>query len=220
MGKLSFGKMLDCLYLSSGSCTCFCMNTLEDEFERKLLITSDKTQSLRLKDVVAGNQTLAFQLKPKKAKVEKSIETVQVNFNSKRIRTRSVMTKLRNAKASQIQNVDDPFLIEAFAAVEALNFATDCGFKDIILEGDALTIIKKLLNHEEDRSALAHQVEEGRLKISNSLKCKIQHCPRSCNEAAHHLAKFILTMSCEIIWMEECPNCIESFVHVDAFSNE
>ncbi|XP_022756460.1 protein SODIUM POTASSIUM ROOT DEFECTIVE 2-like [Durio zibethinus] len=65
MGKLSFGKMLDCLYLSSGSCSCFCMNTLEDEFEKKPLITSDKTQLLRLKDVVAGNQTLAFQLKPK-----------------------------------------------------------------------------------------------------------------------------------------------------------
>ncbi|XVF49224.1 hypothetical protein PTKIN_Ptkin03bG0251500 [Pterospermum kingtungense] len=65
MGKLSFGKVLDCLYLSSGSCTCFCMNTLEDEFEKKPLITSDKTQLLRLKDVVAGNQTLAFQLKPK-----------------------------------------------------------------------------------------------------------------------------------------------------------
>ena len=65
MGKLSFGNMLDCLYLSSGSCSCFCTNTLEDEFEKKPLITSDKTQLLRLKDVVAGNQTLAFQLKPK-----------------------------------------------------------------------------------------------------------------------------------------------------------
>ncbi|XP_021276894.1 protein SODIUM POTASSIUM ROOT DEFECTIVE 2 [Herrania umbratica] len=66
MGKLSFGKMLDCLYLSSGSCSCFCMNTLEDEFEKKPLITSEKPQLLRLKDVVASNhQTLAFQLKPK-----------------------------------------------------------------------------------------------------------------------------------------------------------
>ncbi|KAK8535472.1 hypothetical protein V6N12_056989 [Hibiscus sabdariffa] len=61
--------MLDCLYLSSisgSSCSCFCMNTLDNnEFEKKPLITSDKTQLLRLKDVVSGNQTLAFQLKPK-----------------------------------------------------------------------------------------------------------------------------------------------------------
>ncbi|GMI94800.1 HEAVY METAL ASSOCIATED PROTEIN 27 [Hibiscus trionum] len=71
MGKLSFGKMLDCLYLSSistSSCSCFCTNTLDnddDEFEKKPFITSEKTQLLRLKDVMSGNQTLAFQLKPK-----------------------------------------------------------------------------------------------------------------------------------------------------------
>ncbi|KAB2019552.1 hypothetical protein ES319_D07G004200v1 [Gossypium barbadense] len=68
MGKLSLGKMLDCLYLSSisgSSCSCFCMNNaLDDEFERKPLMVSKKTQ-LRLKDVVSGKQTLAFQLKPK-----------------------------------------------------------------------------------------------------------------------------------------------------------
>ncbi|KAH1131983.1 hypothetical protein J1N35_003361 [Gossypium stocksii] len=68
MGKLSFGKMLDCLYLSSisgSSCSCFCMsNALDDEFERKPLMVSEKTQ-LRLKDVVSSKQTLAFQLKPK-----------------------------------------------------------------------------------------------------------------------------------------------------------
>ena len=37
----------------------------EDEFERKPLIASDSDHKLRLKDVVAGKQTLAFQLKPK-----------------------------------------------------------------------------------------------------------------------------------------------------------
>lgn len=68
MGKLSLGKILDCLCISSpGSCSCFCLNTLEgqDEFEKKPLMKSDGGQLLRLKDVVSGNQTLAFQLKPK-----------------------------------------------------------------------------------------------------------------------------------------------------------
>ncbi|GMI89499.1 HEAVY METAL ASSOCIATED PROTEIN 27 [Hibiscus trionum] len=68
MGKLSFGKMLDCLYLSSisgSSCSCFCFNTLDDELEKKPLVPSEKPQVLRLKDVFSGNQTLAFQLKPK-----------------------------------------------------------------------------------------------------------------------------------------------------------
>jgi len=37
----------------------------EDEFESKALIASDSDHKLRLKDVVDGKQTLAFQLKPK-----------------------------------------------------------------------------------------------------------------------------------------------------------
>ncbi|KAK7314504.1 hypothetical protein VNO77_33029 [Canavalia gladiata] len=63
MGKL--GRMLDTFCLSSGSNSCFCINSMdfEDEFEKKPLIVSSD-HKLRLKDVVAGKQTLAFQLKP------------------------------------------------------------------------------------------------------------------------------------------------------------
>ncbi|XP_070670153.1 protein SODIUM POTASSIUM ROOT DEFECTIVE 2-like isoform X1 [Malus domestica] len=52
---------------SAGSGSCFCMNWSEhlDEFERSPLVTGEKDQFLKLKDVVAGKQTLAFQLKPK-----------------------------------------------------------------------------------------------------------------------------------------------------------
>ncbi|XP_010532834.1 PREDICTED: uncharacterized protein LOC104808751 [Tarenaya hassleriana] len=63
MGKLlKIGKVLDCLLLPTNQCSCFCMNTLdseEDEFEKKPLIP------MTLKDVVSGEQTLAFHLKPK-----------------------------------------------------------------------------------------------------------------------------------------------------------
>ncbi|XP_028774079.1 protein SODIUM POTASSIUM ROOT DEFECTIVE 2-like [Neltuma alba] len=70
MGKL--GRILDtfCLSSSSSSSSCFCMNSMEakDENEMKPLVateSSDGDQKLRLKDVVAGKQTLGFQLKPK-----------------------------------------------------------------------------------------------------------------------------------------------------------
>ncbi|EXB37055.1 hypothetical protein L484_020845 [Morus notabilis] len=69
MGKLSLGRVLDCLCLSSsGSGTsCFCLNSMEfdDEFERNPLLKSENSQLLTLKDVVSGKQTLASQLKPK-----------------------------------------------------------------------------------------------------------------------------------------------------------
>ncbi|KAJ7969637.1 Heavy metal transport/detoxification superfamily protein [Quillaja saponaria] len=67
MGKLSFGRVLDTFCLSSGSRSCFCMNftEIQDEFEGKPLVASNKDHLPRLKDVVDGKQTLAFQLKPK-----------------------------------------------------------------------------------------------------------------------------------------------------------
>ncbi|QCD92132.1 protein SODIUM POTASSIUM ROOT DEFECTIVE 2 [Vigna unguiculata] len=65
MGKL--GRMLDTFCLSFGSNTCFCINSMdfEDEFEKKpLIVSASGDHKLRLKDVVDGKQTLAFQLKP------------------------------------------------------------------------------------------------------------------------------------------------------------
>ncbi|XP_057422016.1 protein SODIUM POTASSIUM ROOT DEFECTIVE 2-like [Lotus japonicus] len=65
MGKI--GRMLDTFCLSSCSNPCFCVNSIEfeDEFESKPLIANGSDHKLRLKDVVAGKQTLGFQLKPK-----------------------------------------------------------------------------------------------------------------------------------------------------------
>lgn len=72
---MSFGKILECFSLASpaGSCSCFCMNTMDDQLEgrgqdieSKPLITSDNKEMMRLKDLIDGtHQTLAFQLKPK-----------------------------------------------------------------------------------------------------------------------------------------------------------
>lgn len=68
MGRLSFGRVLDSLCLSNGSSSCFCTNSLENQdeyFETKPLVASEGGHLLRLKDILAEPQTLAFQLKPK-----------------------------------------------------------------------------------------------------------------------------------------------------------
>ncbi|XP_009776201.1 heavy metal-associated isoprenylated plant protein 35 [Nicotiana sylvestris] len=73
MGKLSFGKVLDCFSTlsSSGSGSCFCINDFgnhDDLLERKPLMNSSQEDEhlVRLKDVInVGPPTLAFHLKPK-----------------------------------------------------------------------------------------------------------------------------------------------------------
>ena len=77
MGKLRLSKMLDSLCLAFDSNTCFCVNSAEghedeeeeDEVgkaqERKPLFVGERSQVLRIKDVVSTPQSLAFMMKPK-----------------------------------------------------------------------------------------------------------------------------------------------------------
>ncbi|KAG9459324.1 hypothetical protein H6P81_003832 [Aristolochia fimbriata] len=47
--------------------SCFCMNSFDDEdaIERKALIGTEVGEMVKIRDIIHGNQTLAFQLKPK-----------------------------------------------------------------------------------------------------------------------------------------------------------
>lgn len=74
MGKLRFGRVLDRFCFSSGSGSCLCISTdcgkeeKEEEYEKKPLIAETDEEGgplLRLKDIIAGTPSLAFQLKPK-----------------------------------------------------------------------------------------------------------------------------------------------------------
>ncbi|KAK5825614.1 hypothetical protein PVK06_020470 [Gossypium arboreum] len=53
-----------------------------------------------------------------------------------------------------LDDVIDAFIAEARACERAMVFATEIGFKSVLLEGDSLTIIKKLNSDGEDRSVL------------------------------------------------------------------
>ncbi|XVF16613.1 hypothetical protein REPUB_Repub10bG0047200 [Reevesia pubescens] len=48
------------------------------------------------------------------------------------------------ALSENAQHVYNSFTVEAVAALRALEFAIEMGFRRIILEGDSLTAIKKL----------------------------------------------------------------------------
>ncbi|GMH04629.1 hypothetical protein Nepgr_006469 [Nepenthes gracilis] len=67
MGRLSFGRVLDCLCLSSGSCSCFCISSLETQEDeaQSMPLVENGGGILSSKDFVSGHQTLAFHLEPK-----------------------------------------------------------------------------------------------------------------------------------------------------------
>ncbi|KAK8681588.1 hypothetical protein V6N13_053990 [Hibiscus sabdariffa] len=66
-------------------------------------------------------------------------------------------------------NILDPTTTEAISALQALKFAAELDFHKIVLEGDSLTVIKKLQRSEEDISVLTAFVGEAKAKHA---KCR------------------------------------------------
>ncbi|XVF59431.1 hypothetical protein PTKIN_Ptkin07bG0275300 [Pterospermum kingtungense] len=97
--------------------------------------------------------------------------------------------ELMGTKVAKIQNVIDPFVIKATAAIQAMEFARDLGFQRILLEGDALSIVSKLKSSSLDLFVIGFLIKEGREIAKLFQLCKIQHTPRSGNTVAHTLAK-------------------------------
>ncbi|XVF41198.1 hypothetical protein PTKIN_Ptkin01aG0260900 [Pterospermum kingtungense] len=65
-------------------------------------------------------------------------------------------------KMTKVTSVSDSFAVEAQAAVQ---FVLDLGFRDIMLEGDNLCVIKGLNRLDEDLSPVGCLLEKGRLYL-------------------------------------------------------
>ncbi|MBA0851078.1 hypothetical protein Goshw_012703, partial [Gossypium schwendimanii] len=62
------------------------------------------------------------------------------------------------------------------------------GFQDLVVEGDALTVIKKLKSELVDRSTIDNIINEIQRKIFSFVNLSFEFTPRKTNEAAHALA--------------------------------
>ncbi|XP_022755038.1 uncharacterized protein LOC111303203 [Durio zibethinus] len=81
--------------------------------------------------------------------------------------------------------INDPFHAEAYLATQALMFASNMGFKRIILEGDALGIIKTLNSTGPDLSTIEVTTEEANEKKNQFHTCLTMHTQRKGNMKAH-----------------------------------
>ncbi|XVF03903.1 hypothetical protein REPUB_Repub05bG0033500 [Reevesia pubescens] len=80
-----------------------------------------------------------------------------------------------------LSNMNNGFDVEASAAYKALELAHDLGFNNVLLEGDALSIISRLKLGGEDLSSTGLYIEETRALASTFSKCEFVHTARSRN---------------------------------------
>ncbi|XVF30550.1 hypothetical protein REPUB_Repub16aG0067600 [Reevesia pubescens] len=112
------------------------------------------------------------------------------------------------ACALKIQHVMDAFAIEAMRATKAPEFAKNLGLPKVILEGDALSIIKKLSAADPDFSPIGPIVDEAKAMMHQF----------HASVLVQILARQGLLPEFDQFWIEEFPESVSHYVQTDVNS--
>ncbi|MBA0673600.1 hypothetical protein Goklo_007290 [Gossypium klotzschianum] len=118
------------------------------------------------------------------------------------------------------ENISYPTMAEARACLQAIIMVEEMSFQDICVEGDMLTVIRKLIAAVEDRSCIRSLIQEinGRTPKLRSLQFK--YVPRKANKMAHGLALEGRKYEGPRYWMEKVPRTVERLVNSDRNSDD
>ncbi|KAL4332909.1 hypothetical protein GQ457_07G009900 [Hibiscus cannabinus] len=102
-------------------------------------------------------------------------------------------------------HVADAFMDEALACLQAVNCACDLGFSRVIVEGDSLTVIKKVCSKTATVSLFSPVIYDIREVAKGSKDVTFCFTHREANSTAHALACEGKMFSCPMYWIEEAP---------------
>lgn len=106
------------------------------------------------------------------------------------------------------KNVASAFEVKSLACYEAVKLGLDRGFQKAIIEGDALSIIKKCANNSINRSEISariHNIKQISLRLKN---LSFHHTFRSGNKVAHCLASVCLQNREETYLLDMVPSFV------------
>ncbi|XP_022735779.1 uncharacterized protein LOC111289202 [Durio zibethinus] len=126
--------------------------------------------------------------------------------------------QVAGAVAFIVNLVSDACVIEAIAAVKALEFATQMGCRKIVLEGDSRIVSNCLTKKDEVLSNIGPIIHDGRRWVRKFDICMIEHTKREGNVAAHSLAQYSLQLNSDRFWVEDFPDSITLAVLMDIAS--
>ncbi|PON87267.1 Ribonuclease H-like domain containing protein [Trema orientale] len=115
------------------------------------------------------------------------------------------------AMAKRIKGSFDPYIAECFAIREGLAFAKESFLHVRMVETDSLRVVNALGRYDK-------YAEES--LILDDVKCLLLEADdgsymfilRNGNRASHTLARFALSLSSPLYWLEESPGCISHIV--------
>lgn len=106
----------------------------------------------------------------------------------------------------------DPAVAEAIGAKMGADLGRLLGLHSIFLEGDASTVVAALKREEEEFNRFGSIIVETREALKFFPGWEVGFVRRSCNNAAHQLARLAVSQELNQIWMDSYPSCIPETV--------
>ncbi|MBA0841184.1 hypothetical protein Goarm_003690, partial [Gossypium armourianum] len=73
---------------------------------------------------------------------------------------RDLSGKILNCRVMVNNRVPTPFVVEALSCLQAMKAGLNLGFRRVVVEGDALNIIKKVKSNDKDKSILSQYISD------------------------------------------------------------
>ncbi|KAK5773323.1 hypothetical protein PVK06_049629 [Gossypium arboreum] len=96
-------------------------------------------------------------------------------------------------------------MAEARACLQAVIMAEEMGFQDVVVEGDALIVIRKLKSPDDDLSNISSLIREIKGRTCRFKSLSFKYIPREANNATHGMARVGRQYESPQYWIEEAP---------------
>ncbi|XP_052485099.1 uncharacterized protein LOC128040401 [Gossypium raimondii] len=150
---------------------------------------------------------------------------VKINFDAAFNRQRNESCSglvVRNERAEVIcsrtimhVNILSAFAAEVMACLQALNLGLHLGLREIKIEGDSHSVIRKLQAEEEDRSEIEAYIKDSKQLSLGFGSCAFRFIHRESNKVAHIIATEGIKKSETTYLMHMVPSGVEGAVDAD-----
>ncbi|MBA0818780.1 hypothetical protein Gohar_028141, partial [Gossypium harknessii] len=97
-----------------------------------------------------------------------------------------------------------PFAAEALACLQTIQVVLDLGYRDVVIEGDSRTVVKKLHAQNEDGSVISAYITDAKSLSEICDTCIFKHVLRKENGLAHLLVTEGFEGAKQLIWWKGC----------------
>jgi hypothetical protein len=120
--------------------------------------------------------------------------------------------KVLAARCSFHRYISNPAVAEAFGAKICAEFGLFLGLRNVVLEGDALEVVRAISREGDEDGYLGNLIGETRHLLRGFECWAVSHVRRAGNMVAHNLAKLAVLHPQNHVWFGYLPACILSLV--------